>query len=392
MKERKKGVNTVCTHAGNLEDTRFKGAVSPIYMSTSYAYEGVDVKRYPRYFNTPNQEALCKKIAALEHTESALIFGSGMAAVSTALLAFLDAGDHMVLSMHSYGGTQNLVREEFDKYGIQYTFIDGTGVNDYQSAIRPNTKLLYLETPSNPLMLLTDLQAVATMAKDHGLLTMIDNTFASPVNQNPADFGVDIIIHSATKYMGGHSDICAGAVAASAGHIDRIFQLAKNLGGSLSDFTVCMLERSLKTMGLRVRAQSENALRLAEYLEKLPEIQSVYYPGLQNHPGHDIARSQMRAFGGMMSFELDPGLDLQSFIRSLEWIKPSMSLAGVESTLTIPAQSSHALLTPEQRAEAGISDNLIRFSVGIEDYEDLRDDLTLSLSKAGKAREVPAQN
>lgn len=385
MKDSKPGVNTRCTHMGGLEDTLYKGAVSPLFMSTSYAYEEVEVKRYPRYFNTPNQEALAQKVANLEHTEAGLIFGSGMAAVSTALLAFLRSGDHLVLPRQSYGGTQNLVQEEFDKFGIAYTFIDQTRPEDFEAAIRPNTRVLYLETPSNPLLYLTDLQAVADLARRKGLVTLIDNTFASPINQNPADFGIDVMIHSATKYMGGHSDICAGAVAASTEHIDRIFQLAKNLGGSLSDYTVWLLERSMKTMGLRVKAQSENALQLSRYLRDHALVSRVYYPGLEDHPGHAIAREQMRGYGGMLSFELGEGLDTAAFTRALRWIKPSMSLAGVESTLTLPAQTSHGLLTPEQRKTSGISDGLIRFSCGIEDIGDLKADLNQALQLASQA-------
>jgi len=300
MDKKAKGVNTICTHIGELEDKTFKGAISPLYMSTSYDYEDVDIKRYPRYFNTPNQEALCRKIAALEHTEGALIFGSGMAAVSTALLAFLNKGDHLVIPREIYGGTYNLIVEEFPKYGIEYTFIDGTERKAFENAIQPNTRVLYLETPSNPLLTLTDLDSIGSLGRSYGLTTLIDNTFASPVNQNPADFGIDIIIHSATKYMGGHSDICAGAVAGSNDHIDRIFQLAKNLGGSLSDYTVWLLERSLKTMGIRVRAQNENALKLANFLDQHPDIENVYYPGLESHPNHQIAKAQMHGFGGML--------------------------------------------------------------------------------------------
>jgi cystathionine beta-lyase len=382
MEKNTKGINTICTHVGELEDHQFKGAVSPLYMSTSYAYEGVDIKRYPRYFNTPNQEALCRKIAALEHCEAALIFGSGMAAVSTSLLAFLQKGDHVVLPQQIYGGTYNFVVEEFHKYGIEYTFIADTLAESFEDAIRPNTRVIYLETPSNPLLTLTDLEAVGRIARARGITTMIDNTFASPVNQNPADFGIDIIIHSATKYMGGHSDICAGAVAATREHMDRIFHLAKNLGGSLSDFTVWLLERSLKTMGLRVRAQNANALELARFLSRHPDIDRVYYPGLEDHPGHDLACRQMRGFGGMLSFELAPGLDLGEFMGALKWIKASMSLAGVESTLLAPSQTSHALLTPLQREEAGIRDGLVRFSVGIEDLEDLSADLDQALQRA----------
>jgi cystathionine beta-lyase len=382
MDKTAKGINTICTHVGELEDREFRGAVSPLYMSTSYAYEEVDVKRYPRYFNTPNQEALCRKIAALEHTESALIFGSGMAAVSTSLLAFLQKGDHLVIPRQIYGGTYNLLAEEFGKYGIEYTLIDRSGVSDFENAIQPNTRVCYLETPSNPLLSLTDLEAVANLARSRGIKTMIDNTFASPVNQNPWDFGIDIIIHSATKYMGGHSDICAGAVAGSKEDVDRIFHLAKNLGGSLSDYTVWLLERSLKTMGIRVKAQNENALQLARFLSKHPHIDRVYYPGLEGHPGHEIAKKQMHGYGGMLSFELAPSVDRRAFMKSLKWIKASMSLAGVESTLLAPSQTSHGLLSPEEREQAGIREGLIRFSAGIEDFEDLRSDLTQALDRA----------
>lgn len=379
MDQKKRGLNTICAHVGEVEDKQFKGAVSPIYMSSSYAFEDVDVKRYPRYFNTPNQEALSKKVAALEHAEAGLIFGSGMAAVSTTLMAFLKAGDHVVLQNALYGGTFNLVNEEFDKYGIDYSFTDGLLAEDFESKIRPNTKVIYIETPSNPLLKITDLKAVAEIAKAHGLISMIDNTFASPVNQNPIDFGIDIVIHSATKYMGGHSDICAGAVASTTEYIGRIFHLAKNLGGSLSDQTVWLLERSMKTMGLRVKAQNANAQRMAEYLHGHSDISAVYYPGLPSHPDHQLAQAQMRGFGGMLSFELNAEFDASVFQKSLKLIKSSMSLAGVESTVLSPSQTSHALMTPEERARQGIKDGLIRFSVGIEEPEDLIADIEQSL-------------
>ncbi|KSA13516.1 trans-sulfuration enzyme family protein [Maribacter dokdonensis] len=380
MNSKIKGLNTICTHVGELEDKQHKGAVSPLYMSTSYAYEDVDVKRYPRYFNTPNQEGLCKKIAALEHAESALIFGSGMAAVSTSLLAFLGAGDHVVLQQTLYGGTYNLINEEFSKYGIEYSFTSGWNADAFEAEIKANTKVIYIETPSNPLLTITDLEAIAVMAKKHGLITMIDNTFASPVNQNPIDFGIDIVIHSATKYMGGHSDICAGAVASTTENMDRIFQLAKNFGGSLSDYTVWLLERSMKTMGIRVKAQNGNALAMAIFLDGLEEVEKVYYPGLPTHIDHDIAKKQMKGYGGMLSFELNEKLDSSKFQKALNLIKPSMSLAGVESTVLSPTQTSHALMSAEVRAEQGISDGLIRFSLGIEEIEDLKNDIQQALN------------
>lgn len=379
MKENKKGLNTICTHTGEVKDVQFKGAISPLYMSTAYAFEDVDIKRYPRYFNTPNQESLCKKIAALEHAEAGLIFGSGMAAISTSLMAFLKAGDHIVLQQTLYGGTYNLVTEEFNKYGIEYSFTEGWQPEAFEDKIQGNTKVIYIETPSNPLLTITDLEAIGKLCNKHGLISMIDNTFASPVNQNPIDFGIDIVIHSATKYMGGHSDICAGAVASTEQHIKRIFALAKNFGGSLSDYTVWLLERSMKTMGIRVKAQNENAHRMAEYLDGHEDIAKVYYPGLPEHPGHQVAKAQMKAFGGMLSFELQEGLNASKFQKSLQLIKPSMSLAGVESTVLSPSQTSHSLLGAEERKRQGIKDSLIRFSVGIEEHEDLIADIEQAL-------------
>ena len=381
MKQRRKGLNTTCTHIGQLEDKEFKGAVSPLYMGTAYAFEDIDVKRYPRYFNTPNQVGLAKKMAALEHAEAGLIFGSGMAAISTALLAFLKAGDHIVLQKILYGGTYNLVVEEFEKYGISYSFTNGFHAEDFADKIQENTKVIYIETPSNPLLNITDIQAVAAVAKKHGIISMIDNTFASPVNQNPIDDGVDVVIHSATKYLGGHSDICAGAVATSQKNIERIFHLAKNLGGSLSDYTVWLLERSIKTLGVRVRAQNENAQKMAEYLYAHEDISAVYYPGLPTHPDHEIAKRQMKGYGGMLSFELNSDLDASAFQKSLQLIRPAMSLAGVESTVLSPALTSHALLGAEERSRQGIADGLIRFSVGIEEVEDLIFDIEQALTK-----------
>ncbi|MBZ0326151.1 MAG: PLP-dependent aspartate aminotransferase family protein [Altibacter sp.] len=381
MKSKSLGVNTICTHVGEVEDKQFKGAISPLYMSSSYAYENVDVKRYPRYFNTPNQEALCKKIAMLEHTEAGLIFGSGMAAISTAMLAFLQQGDHVVLQQTLYGGTFNFVSEEFDKFGIGYTFTNGFSEADFVSAIQENTKVIFIETPSNPLMKITDLAMIGRIAKERGLVSMIDNTFASPINQNPIDFGIDISIHSATKYMGGHSDICAGAVAASEVLIKQIWNKAKNLGGSLSDYTVWLLERSMKTMAIRVKAHNRNAKKMAKWLEKHPLIEKVYYPGLKSHPDHALAKKQMRGYTGMLSFELISEIDANRFMEALQLVKQSMSLAGVESTILSPAKTSHALLSPEERERQGIADGLMRFSVGIEDKKDLIADFEQAFEK-----------
>jgi len=382
MKKKNLGVHTICTHVGGIKDTQFGGAISPIFMTSSYPFMDVDVKRYPRYFNTPNQEAVGKKIASLEHAEFAMPFASGMAAISTTLFAFLKQGDHIVLQNEIYGGTFNLVIEEFEKMGIEYTFTDGVEVADFEEKIQSNTKVIYIETPSNPLLTITDVKAVADLAKKHGLISMIDNTFASPINQTPIDLGINISLHSATKYLGGHSDISAGAVAASEVHIDKIWNKAKNVGGNLSDFMCYLLERSIKTLGVRVEKHNQNAQYIAEYLEQHEAIEKVYYPGLKNHPKHNIAASQMYGFGGMLSFELTEEYDAIKFQNELRLIKPSMSLAGVESTILLPSMTSHALLTPEQRKEVGISDNLLRLSVGIEDVKDIIDDIEYAMKKA----------
>jgi cystathionine beta-lyase len=381
MKKKNLGVHTICAHVGEIKDTQFGGAVSPIFMTSSYPFMDVDVKRYPRYFNTPNQEAVGKKIAALEHTEFAMPFASGMAAISTTLFAFLKQGDHIVLQNEIYGGTFNLVIEEFEKMGIEYSFTEGVEAADFEALIKPNTKVLYIETPSNPLLTITDIKAIADLAKKNGLVSMIDNTFASPINQTPIDLGIDISLHSATKYLGGHSDISAGAVAASQKHIEIIWNKAKNIGGNLSDFMCYLLERSIKTLGIRVEKHNQNAEYIAAYLEQHESIEKVYYPGLKNHPNHDIAASQMQGFGGMLSFELTDEYDAIKFQNELQLIKPSMSLAGVESTILVPSMTSHALLTPAQRKEVGISDNLLRLSVGIEDVKDIINDIEHALKK-----------
>ncbi|WP_438712470.1 trans-sulfuration enzyme family protein [Aquimarina muelleri] len=375
------GFNTICTHVGEIKDQQFKGAISPIYLSTSYAFEDVDVKRYPRYFNTPNQEALCKKIAMLEKGESSLIFGSGMAAISTTLFAFLQKGDHIVLQRTLYGGTANLVNEEFIKHGIEFSYVNSQTAEGFEQKIQSNTKVIYIETPSNPLLTITDIKAIGALAKKKGIITMIDNTFASPVNQNPIVLGIDIVLHSATKYLGGHSDILAGAVISTEKNINQIFQVAKNFGGSLSDFTVWMLERSIKTLGIRVKQQNKNAIKLAKWLEKHEDIAAVHYPGLKSHPDYEIAKKQMKGFGGMLSFELKEGLNSSDFQKELKLIKSSMSLAGVESTILSPTLTSHALLTKEERNLQGIKDSLLRLSVGIEEKEDLMQDIQQAIEK-----------
>ena len=366
---------TLCVHAGELKDTQHGGAISPLFASTSYSFTDVKIGQYPRYFNTPNQRGLSEKIAALEGAEAGMIFGSGMAAISTALLSHLKAGDHVVFQDDLYGGTRNFIKYEFPKYGIEFSFTKGLNPENFSAEIRSNTQGIYIETPSNPTLKIIDLKAVATLAKKAGLWTMIDNTFASPVNQNPIALGIDIVLHSATKYLGGHSDICAGVVLGTKECIERVFSSAKNFGGSLSDYTVWLLERSVKTLFIRVQAQNENAQQVAEFLDHADWVDHVFYPGLKSHPDHELAKAQMHGFGGMLSFNLGKQIDSKKFLLSLALIKPTMSLAGIESTALSPHLTSHALLTEEERLAQGITPQMIRFSTGIEAIEDIKADL-----------------
>ena len=387
MVNKSKKFSTKCVHEGEIKDTMYQGIVSPLFMSTTYPWYGgedAEKKPYPRYFNTPNQEFLSKKIAALENGEKALIFSSGMAAISTSIMANVKSGDHIIFQEDLYGGTRNFIKTEFDKYGIEYTFTKGLDSNHFSDEIKDNTVGIYIESPSNPLLKIVDLKAISSIANQKSIWTMIDNTFASPVNQNPINHGIDIVIHSATKYLGGHSDISAGAVISTNSKIEKILDSAKNFGGNLSDYTVWLLERSMKTLHIRVKEQTRNAKLLAKMLNENDNIITVYYPGLSSHPSHDIAKSQMNDFGAMMSFDLKENVDVYTFLKSLEIIKPGMSLAGVETTVNFPIKTSHGLLTQKERDNQGIGDKLIRLSVGIEDYQDLYDDLDNAIKKSIK--------
>ena len=369
---------TQSVHAGSIEDTLFKGTVSPIYPSSAYDYEDLPQTQYPRYFNTPNQRAAATKIAVLENAEDGLIFSSGMAAILTSLLAFLKKGDHAILQNDLYGGTFNAIVTEFPRYGIEFTLVDGADPENFKKAIRKETKIIYIETPSNPTLKITDIKAVAQIAKAHGLLTVIDNTFASPVNQNPIDLGIDIVTHSGTKYIGGHSDICCGAAVGSTELVNQIRVSAFHFGGSLDAHTCYLVERSLKTIVLRVRQQNQNALTIANYLKSNSKINKVYYPGLADHVNHAVAKAQMTGgFGGMLAFETKSSAD--QFMKKLKLIKRAISLGGIESTVTSPVKTSHVKMSAAERAVIGVTENLVRFSVGIEESQDLIDDIGQAL-------------
>lgn len=372
---------TICVHTGTKIDQNSKGVNTPIHTSSAFGYLDVPENKYPRYFNTPNQIAVVEKLCALEGAEMGLLFSSGMAAISTIIFGLLQKGDHLVLSKEIYGGTHHFISSELSRMGIEYTFTENTSVDSFERAIRANTKMIYLESPSNPLLKLTDIKAVSQLASEKGLVTAIDNTFASPINQNPITQGVDLVMHSGTKYLGGHSDLCFGAVVGLKKYIEIIRERAVNFGGSLNAATCALIERSLKTLALRVERQTENAQKIAEFLEKQSQVKKVNYPGLESHPQHDLAKKQMNGFGAMLSFELNGDVSVSdTFLNRLEMIYPALSLGGVETIISASAKTSHLKMTPEARKEAGVSDSLLRLSVGIENAEDIIADLKRGLN------------
>ncbi|MBE0585836.1 MAG: PLP-dependent transferase [Desulfofustis sp.] len=372
---------TQCVHSGTTIDPSTRGINTPIYTSSAFHYLDSAKKPYPRYFNTPNQEAVVAKLCALEEAEDGLLFSSGMAAVSTAILAFAGHGDHVILQDEIYGGTHALVTGQLSRLGIDYSFV-GKTAESFVAAMNDRTRVIYLETPTNPLLGIVDISAITTLARQRGIVTIIDNTFASPINQTPLALGVDVVVHSGTKYLGGHSDLCCGAALFGRELGAPIRNVAVNLGGSLNAESCALLERSLKTLHLRVTKQTENAAVVASFLATHALVSAVYYPGLEDHPGHAVARRQMSGFGAMLSFELgDDAPPTDQFLKGLQLIAPALSLGGVESTICDPARTSHSKMSAEERRRVGISERLLRLSIGIEHPDDLITDLDRALSR-----------
>ncbi|MDJ0669182.1 MAG: PLP-dependent aspartate aminotransferase family protein [Desulfobacterales bacterium] len=374
--------DTQCVHSGSYFEATTGGINTPIFTSSAYDYLNREDPPYPRYFNTVNQDVVVKKVCALEAAEDGVLFSSGMAAMSTAILAFAGSGDHVVLMDELYGGTHAFVTDAFEHLGIDYTFAQ-TSVAAITAAVTDRTRVVVIESPTNPLLGVVDIAGVAEMARARGITTIIDNTFASPINQKPATMGIDIVVHSGTKYMGGHSDLCCGIAVTTGDKAQTIRHMARHLGGSLNAMTCYLLERSLKTLALRVRQQTANAGRMAAFLAASPAVTEVFYPGLEETPGHAIARTQMTGFGAMLSFELDAAkVSTDTFLRSLALIRPAVSLGGVETTICAPAKTSHVKMSPEERKRIGVNDELLRLSVGIEDAEDLIGDIQGALEQA----------
>ena len=374
-----KSISTLLIHAGE-PSPRIEGAVNlPIFQTANFLNGGeasYQEVRYSRLNNTPNHLALADKLAAIEGGESALVLGSGMAAVATTLFSLLQAGDHLLVQKTLYGGTFAVLHEDLLRFGVTFDFVDAGKPETWR--VQPRTRLIYVESISNPLMEVPELRAVAEFAKSQGLISVIDNTFASPVNFRPIQLGFDISLHSATKYLNGHSDVIAGAVIGSKELVKRINHTAAHLGGTLDPHACFLLHRGLKTLDVRMQRHNSSGLKLARFLDSHPAVARVNYPGLANSPSHSRAKEYFSGFGGMLSFELK-SQDSANFLSRLKLPLVAASLGGVESLVIQPAKSSHLALGPEARAQAGISDSLIRYSVGLEDPEDLMADLDQSL-------------
>jgi len=370
---------THCIH-GKRRDTQ-NGLNTPVHPSTAYRYRETPHNVYPRYYNTVNQEVVVEKLCELEGGEDGLLFSSGMAAISTTLLSLLEPGDHAIFSKELYGGTFYFIEKELGKRGIEYSFASDSSTDAFADEIRPQTKLIYFETPSNPLLTILSLSELTALAKSNGITTMLDNTFATPINQTPLKWGIDIVIHSGTKYLSGHSDLSFGAVITSKALKNKILPQAVNYGGNLNAMDVYLIERSLKTLALRVERQNANARQVAIFLQQRPEVKKVYYPGLAQHPGNEIAARQMKGFGGMIAFELavEQLFEVDLFLDQLLMIQPALSLGGVETIICSPAQTSHIKLPKEERIDQGITDQLLRLSVGIEALADILADLAQAL-------------
>lgn len=375
-----KGFNTISIHAG--EDKKVEGAVvQPIFQSATYLeQEGLaynDIK-YLRLNNSPNHDSLGKKLAALEHTQSALLCASGMAAVTTAIISICKHGDHIIAQKGLYGGTHHFFSQKLEQLGIEVSFVDIEDSTTWKQAVKNNTRLFYCESITNPLMHVGNLNAVVEFCHHHHLLSIIDNTFASPYNFKPSHLGFDVIIHSATKYLNGHSDLVAGVICADQAMIKKCKSHLDIYGATLDAHTCFLLQRGLKTLGLRMDVHNRNALQLAQFLQEHASIETVYYPGLNNA----WALSLFKGYSGMLSFVVKGGKEAaQKLIKNLTIPQHAPSLGGVESLITRPAASSHTAMTEEERQSMGISQALLRLSVGVEDIEDLQADFRQALEK-----------
>ena len=388
-----KSIFTQSVHAGR-DIAQNHGALStPIYNASTFAFENADEgaavhnHEKPGYFysrlGNPTQGALEKVMTELEHGEDALAFASGMAAISAVILTLVKSGEHIVALESMYSTTTSLLRHLSENFGVNVTFVDATDPANYEKAVRKETKLFWIETPSNPMLNVSDISAITNISKANGILSIADNTFATPFNQNPLDLGVDIVMHSATKYLGGHSDLTAGVLVGKDKDLINKIRLAatRYYGGNMAPQVAWLILRGIKTLALRMKQHNKNAYALAYMLQSHPKIKSVFYPGLEDHPNHNIAKKQMTGFGGMISFDVE-GFEIGRLLtNNVELCSLATSLGGVETIIQHSASMTNGNLTPEERKLAGISEGLIRLSVGIEDADDIFADLENALSK-----------
>ena len=384
--------STQSVHAGQYDDPLTKALGTPIYQSSIFQlgeneYDSIHEGRardemiYSRYGN-PSQWAVQEKISALENAESSVVFSSGMSAISSAIFSVMEKSSHMITSRDLYGGTYNLLYEDLQRFGMSVSFVSPTDLSEIEAAITDDTKLLYFESLTNPLLKVVDIKGLVALAKKYGLRVIIDNTFLTPYNLRTLDFGVDLVINSGTKYLGGHSDLVAGSVSGSRKLMDAVWvQMLKN-GGSLDPHACYLLERSLKTFALRMRTHNSNAKELSKYLENHPKVKTVYYPGSERHPQHELSKELLNGkCSGMIAFEIEGGNEAAHHVLdNLKLAKQATSLGGVESLISLPYNTSQASLTRNQRLSIGINDGLIRLSVGIEDIQDLINDFDTVLN------------
>ena len=373
--------DTICIHAGQLPDPATGAVITPIYQTSTYVQEGLGRHKGYEYGRTqnPTREALEANLAAIEHGRAGFGFASGMAATD-AVLTLLAAGDHVVVTDNTYGGTYRLFEQVLRRYTLDFTYVDTSRLDAIERAIQPNTKMVFLESPTNPVLRLTDLAAATEVTHARGAVAVVDNTFASPYIQRPIELGADIVIHSTTKYLNGHSDSIGGVVVANReDHVEWLRFIQNAAGAIIGPMDAWLVLRGTKTLPLRMAQHNANALALAEYLEGHPKVARVHYPGLASHPEHALARRQMRGFGGMVAFELASMDAVERFLAGLEVIALAESLGGVESLISHPVSMTHAAVPAERRRQLGITDEMLRLSVGVEDVEDLRTDLARAL-------------
>jgi len=381
-KQRPPGLATLAIHAGAEGREADAAVVHPLYQSVNFIQEiGTgDGLRYPRYGNAPNAELVQSRMAAIEGAEGAVLLGSGMGATACALLALLRPGDHLLASSWIYGGATQLLTKEFAALGINVTLVDPSETRIWRKKLRKETRAIFLETPVNPSCRVIDLKPVSYVTKECGIALVVDSTFASPFNLRPIEHGADVVIHSATKYLNGHHDVLAGIVCGTAPYVEEVRQKMIMWGQAPDPFAAWLLERGLKTLDVRVQRHNTNAQRVAEWCAERPEIRRVHYPGLADHPDHEIAKRMMDGFGGMMAIELAGGARAaERFLRKLKIFRHAPSLGGVDSLVSEPRFTSHAHLSSEQRAAAGIPDGFLRLSIGIEDANDLIGDIEQAL-------------